>query len=201
MAGDRSRYGLVVSALGAIVLAVSVFLPWYGVSFTASGLAAVQQVGNQVAAEFGNPSLQAYVGGLHTQLAGLAGTQFTAVSAHQVLHDINIVLLILAGLAMLDALFPLARAASVVPDGAGGSVVVLGALAALCVLYRMFDPPVPAGGLLSLSLREGAWLALLGSFTMILGGLWPRCLPATSSSEEPGVHGVFAGLSGWTPGA
>jgi hypothetical protein len=199
MAGDRSRYGLVVSALGAIVLAVSVFLPWYGVSFTASGLSFVQQVGNQVATQFGNASLQAYMGGLHTQLAGLAGTQFTAVSAHQVLHDINIVLLILAGLALLDALFPLARAASVVPDGAGGSVAVLGVLAALCVLYRMFDPPVPAGGLISLSLREGAWLALLGSFTMVLGGLWPRCLPATSSSEEPGVHGVFAGLSGWTP--
>jgi hypothetical protein len=201
MAGDRSRYGLVVSALGAIVLAVSVFLPWYGVSFTTAGIGFVQQVGNQVATQFGNASMQAYVGGLHTQLAGLAGTQFTAVSAHQVLHVINIVLLILAGLALLDALFPLARAASVVPDGAGGSVAVLGTLAALCVLYRMFDPPVPAGGMISLSLREGAWLALLGSFAMILGGLWPRCLPASSSSEEPGVHGVFAGLSGWTPGS
>jgi hypothetical protein len=39
MAGDRPRYGSLVSALGAILLAVSVFLPWYGVSFTAHGIA------------------------------------------------------------------------------------------------------------------------------------------------------------------
>ena len=54
MAGDRPRYGLLISALGAILLAVSVFLPWYGVSFTATGLAYAQQIGDQAAAQFGN---------------------------------------------------------------------------------------------------------------------------------------------------
>ena len=58
MAGDRSRYGLLVSALGAIVLALSVFLPWYGVSFTASGIAVAEQAGDQFAAQFGNAALQ-----------------------------------------------------------------------------------------------------------------------------------------------
>jgi hypothetical protein len=198
MAGERSRYGLLVSALGAIVLAVSVFLPWYGVSFTAAGIGFVQQIGNQVASQFGNATLQSYVGGLHTHLATLAGRQFTALSAHQSLKDLNIVLLVLAGLAVLDSLIPLARAAAPVPAGGGGSVVLLGCVAAVCVLFRMVDPPTPPGNLVALSLREGAWLALLGSLAMIAGGLWP----ASSGSAEPSdarVRGAWSGLSGWTP--
>jgi hypothetical protein len=198
MAGERSRYGLVVSALGAIVLAVSVFLPWYGVSFTAGGLAFVQQVGNQVASQFGNAALQGYVSGLHANLSGLAGRELTALSAHQALKDLNIVLLVLAALALLDALVPLARHAGGVPEGAGASVVVLGSIAVVCVAYRMVVPPKPAGDLISLSLREGAWLALLGSLTMVGGGLWPRL---SSIAKSPGSSSAkaWSGLSGWTP--
>lgn len=154
MVGDRSRYGLLVSALGAIVLAVSVFLPWYGVSFVG-----------------------------HHRLATL--------TAQDALGGLHVLLLVLAGLALLDALFPLARAASAVPDGAGGSVVLMGALAAACVLYRMVDPATPAGELVSLSLREGAWLALLGSLTMVAGGLWPRRVPLPA----PGWETRFGALS------
>jgi hypothetical protein len=199
MAGDRSRYGLAVSALGAIVLAVSVFLPWYGVSFTSTGIAFVAQIGDQVASQYGNATLQSYMNGLHPDLATLAGQQFTALSAHQALRELNIVLLVLAGLALLDALLPLARSDAAMPAGAGGSVVVLGTIATACVLYRMVDPPIPAGGLLSLSLREGAWLALLGSLTMVLGGLWPRAVfsPMVSDAHVR----AWSGLSGWTPGS
>ena len=198
MTGDRSRYGLLVSALGAVVLAVSVFLPWYGVSFTASGIAFVQQVGDQVAAQFGNASLQSYMSGMHASLGALAGQQVTAVSAHQVLRDLNVILLVLAALAMLDALLPLARTGGPLPGGAGGSLVLLGALATACVLYRMIDPPTPAGNLITLSLREGAWLALIGSATMVLGGMWPRCTYAVAASDARVGH-AWSGLSGWTP--
>ncbi len=200
MTGDRSRYGLLVSATGAIMLAISVFLPWYGVSFTPNGIALVQQTSDQVAAQFGNAALQSYMSGLHASLGGLAGQQVGAVSAHQVLHDLNIVLLVLAGLAMIDALLPLARTGTSLPGGAGGSVVLLGALASVCVLYRMVDPPAPAGDILSLSLREGAWLALLGSIAMVLGGIWPRSVSPSASSDEP-APGIWSGLSGWTPGS
>ena len=200
MIGDRSRYGLLVSAMGAIMLAISVFLPWYGVSFTASGIAFAQQAGDQVAAQFGNAALQSYMGSLHASIGALAGQQVGAVSAHQVLHDLNVLLLVLAGLAMLDALLPLARTGGSVPGGAGGSVVLLGAIAMVCVLYRMVDPPAPAGGMLALSLREGAWLALLGSVAMVLGGIWPRGIYPPSSSDAPSP-GVWSGLSGWTPGS
>jgi hypothetical protein len=199
LSAERSRYGLVFSALGAIVLAVSVFLPWYGVSFTPSGIAFVQQVGEQVVSQFGNATLQSYMTGLHAHLGGLAAQQFTAVSAHQALKDLNVVLLALAGLALLDALVPLARSASPLPVGAGASVVLLGSVATACVLYRMVVPPTPAGNLVAFSLREGAWLALLGSLTMVAAGLWPRFASPPALSDAR-VESTWSGLSGWTPG-
>src|ERR1035441_7634840 len=94
MPGDRSRYGLLISTLGAIVLAVSVFLPWYGVSFTAAGLAFAQQIGDQAASQFGNATLQSYMSNFHASLNSLAGHQFIALSAHQALKDLNVVLLL-----------------------------------------------------------------------------------------------------------
>lgn len=200
MATDRSRYGLLVSALGAIVLAVSVFLPWYGVSVTPTGASLLAQVGDQFASHFGNASLQSYLGSMHGTFAGLAGQQVGALSAHQALSDLNVILLVLAGLALLDALFPLARATAVVPDGAGGAVVLLGMLASACVLYRMISPPTPAGNLVALSLREGAWLSLLGSLMVALGGLWPRTLPVIAPSDGRGPD-IWASLSGWNPGS
>jgi hypothetical protein len=198
MAGDRSRYGLAVSALGAIVLAVSVFLPWYALSFTPAGVSFAQQLGDQVASQYGNAAMQSLMSGAHAALGGLAGQQFAALSAHQALHDMNVLLLVLAGLAMLDAILPLARSGASMPAGAGGSVVVLGSVAAICVLYRMVDPPAPAGNLVSLSLREGSWLALLGALAMVLGGLWPRAMYSSTVSDVE-VRGAWSGLSGWTP--
>ena len=62
----------------------------------------------------------------------------------------------------------------------------------------MIDRPSPAGELISLSLREGAWLALLGSLTMLAGGLWPR-VPRAAAASESRVEGAWSGLSGWTP--
>jgi hypothetical protein len=201
MAGERTRYGLAMSALGAIVLAVSVFLPWYGVSLTSSGVAFAQHAGDQLAAQYGNASLQAYMASLHPGLSALAGQQLGALSAHQVLHVAGVVLLILAGLALLDALLALARSdAAGGAAGAGGSVVVLGSLAGMFVVSRMVVPPTPAGGFTSLSLREGAWLALLGSLAMILGGLRPGASSSTAAADAK-MSGAWSGLSGWTPGA
>ncbi|HEV7585462.1 MAG TPA: hypothetical protein VGO14_06745 [Solirubrobacteraceae bacterium] len=199
MAGDRPRYGLLLSACGAILLAVSVFLPWYGLAFTAGGVAFVQQMADQIATQFGNASLQAYLGAQHASLSTLAGHEFAAVSAHQALKNLNVVLLLLAGLAILDALVPLARAGGSVPDGGGAAVVVLGAVATVCVGYRLLSPPVPAGNLVSLSLREGAWLALLGSLAIVAGGLWPRTRATPSASSEATLDSTWSGLSGWTP--
>jgi hypothetical protein len=197
--GERSRYGLVVSALGAVVLAVSVFLPWYGVGFTASGAAYFEQVGRQLVSEFGNAALQARVSGLHGILSGAVGQPLVSLSAHQTLHVLGVLLPVLAGLALLDTMLALARPSSA-STGAGAAVVVLGGLATVLVAYRMLVPPTPAGGLLSLSLREGAWFALLGSLMIALGALWPRVTIAAGDPQAQ-MRGAFSGLSGWTPGA
>ena len=90
MARERSRYGLMFSALGAILLAVSVFLPWYGLSFTANGIGVVQQVGDQVASQLGNATMQSYMSGLHANLGGLAGQEFTAVSAMPLVRQMRL---------------------------------------------------------------------------------------------------------------
>jgi hypothetical protein len=199
MPTDRSRYGLLVACIGAVLLAVSVFLPWYGVSLTAGGAAYVSQLGEQVASQYGNAALQGLAGQLHTALASAAGHQLATVSAHQVLKNISVVLLVLAGLALLDALIPLARGGQ--PGGsAGGSLALLGLVASACVAYRMAVPPTPAGGLVALSLRGGAWLSLLGALGILAGGLWPRVPQASAeSSSAAHVEGAWANLSGWTP--
>jgi len=157
MVGDRSRYGLSVSAVGAIVLALSVFLPWYGASLAA-----------------------------HPDLGVLSHHHPAALSGQHALRDMSVVLLVLAGLAILDALVPLVRTGAPLPGGAGGSVVLLGVVASVCVLYRMVDPPAATGELMAMSLREGAWLALLGSLTMALGGMWPRYRDLRSAAVPDG---------------
>lgn len=169
MTNERSRYGLFVSALGAIVLTVSVFLPWYAANFS-------------------------------TAAAGLVARHAGQLTGEQALSDVSVILLVLAGLALLDALFPIARAAAVVPDGAGGAVVLLGLLASACVVFRMVHPPAQAGEALALSLRAGAWTALLGSLMISLGGLWPRALPGIVPGEALGSD-IWSTLTGWTPGA
>ncbi len=198
MAGSRSRYGLAVSALGAIALAIAVFLPWYGISFTDGGVALAQHVGDQVARQYGNAALQSEMASLHANLGGIAGHEFASLSAHQALSTMNVVLLILAGLGCAIALLALAGPVSASSDANRLPLAVLGAFAAACVLYRMIDPPTPAGGFFALSLRSGVWIALIGAIAMVLGALWPA---RSSAADDPAgaSQAVWAQLSGWTP--
>jgi hypothetical protein len=138
---DSSRYRLAAAALGAAMLAASVFLPWYGLSFTAAGVGVAQHLGDQLAAQFGNATLQSLMTGFHAEWA---------------------------------------------------------ALAALLVIYRMASPPLSAGNLVAVSLREGPWLALLGSAAMVVAGLWPR-RERVRSAGGARDQDVWSSMSGWTP--
>ncbi len=200
MAADRPRYGPLLSALGAMVLGLAVFLPWYGVSITSSGVAFAQQVYEQVATQFGNATLQSEVGGVHAKLGALTGREITALSAHQALKDLNIVLLVIAALAVLVALASTAGVELFAGERERRPLALLGAIAAVCVLYRIVDPPAPANQLFALSVREGAWLALLGALAIGAGALWPRRL-ADPDTSEAGVGSALSTLSGWTPEA
>jgi hypothetical protein len=199
VAPDRSRYGLLIAAIGAAVLAVSVFLPWYDVAFTRSGADAAAHAGQEAIERFGNASLAGYAAQLPAEAATLAGKHLASLTAHDVLANISVGLLIIAGLALLDAMFPLARGGRV-PDGAGGALVLAGLLAGLLVVYRMVAPPEPGGAYLSLSLREGAWLSLLGAGAILAGGLLPRSVRRAADPPAPS-DGVWDTLSGWSPQA
>jgi hypothetical protein len=156
-----------MSALGAGMLAAAVFLPWYRTSSI-----------------------------VHAGFAQPAARPLIRLSEQQALPYMKAFLLILAGLALLDALLPLVRAGDPVPGGAGGSVALLGAVAAACALYRILDPPALTGGAVSLSLLEGPWLALLAALTMMLGGMWPRRVGSAAGMADARAHGAWPGVSG-----
>jgi hypothetical protein len=170
MADDRAPLGLLIAALGAAVLAVSVFLPWYGVSITASGAASAQQELTAVAQRYGNTALQTRASELGPAFSSLAGRQLTTVSAHQASKDVSVILLLLAGIALLAALLRLAGIGGLL-DAGGGQIALAGGIAALFVLFRMLSRPAAHTDLLSLSLAWGSWLALLGAAAIVGGGL------------------------------
>jgi hypothetical protein len=169
MVDDRSPLGFLIAALGAAVLAVSVFLPWYGVTVTASGVASAQQQIAAVAREYGNPTFQTGANQLGAEFSSLAGRQLTTVSAHEGTKNVSWILLLLAGIALVASLLRLAGVDGLL-EGGGGSVAVAGSVAALCVLYRMLSPPGAGIDLISLSLSWGIWLALMSAAAIVAGG-------------------------------
>ncbi len=184
MVDDRAPLGLLVAALGAAVLAVSVFLPWYGVSITASGAASAQQELAAVAQQYGNPAFQSGASALGAEFGSLAGRQLATVSAHDVLKDIGPLLLVLAAISLLASLLRLAGVTGLLEAG-GGQIALAGGLAALFVLYRMLVHPGTRTDFVSLSLGWGAWLALLGAAAIVAGGL----LSASAQPRRRPVHG------------
>jgi hypothetical protein len=166
MVNDRSPLGLLIAALGAAVLGISVFLPWYGVSITASGAASAQQELASAAQQYGNATFQAGASQLGAQFSSLAGRQVATVSAHDALKDLSPMLLLLAGISLLAALL---RLSGLLETG-GGQIALPGAVAALCVLFRMLSPPGAQADLVSLSLSWGIWLALLSAAAIVVGG-------------------------------
>ena len=176
MADDRSQLGFLVAALGAAVLAVSVFLPWYGISITASGAASAQQELNAVAQQYGNTTFQTGASQLGAEFGSLSGRELGTVSAHEALKDTSRILLLLAGVSLLVSLLHL----SGLRPTSGGQIALVGGLAALFVLYRMVSPPGSSTDLFSLSLGWGVWLALLSTAAIVGGGL----LSATTDTRR-----------------
>jgi len=175
MVNDRSPLGFLIAALGAAVLAISVFMPWYGVTITASGVASAQQELATVAQQYGNPTFQTSANQVGAEFNSLAGRQLTTVTAHQAVKDVSRMLLLLAGLSLLASLLRLAGFSGL--EGGGGSIAVAGSLAVLLVLYRMLSPPGGATDLVSLSLSWGSWLALLSAAAIVAGGILAASTP------------------------
>lgn len=170
MTESRSTIGPIVAVTGAALLAVSIFLPWYGVRITASGAAYAQQALKVAAARYGNATLQTQADAIGSSFSSVAGRQLATLSAHQVLKNISIILLLLAALSFLGALIWLTGAWGTLEAG-GGQVAAVGMVATLLILYRMVARPGTPLDAYSLSLAWGAWLALISSMAIVVGGL------------------------------
>jgi hypothetical protein len=194
MVDDRIRSGSFITAVAAALLGVSVFLPWYAVSITASGAASAQQALNSVAQQYGNATLQAQAKTLGAGFGAFAGHQVDTVSAHQVLKYLNVLLLLLAAIALLAALLRLAGTS----EAGGRQIALVGVAATLCVVFRMVERPAPQEGAFALSLSWGIWLALGSSVAIVVGALWPIRTSARTGSPG-GAAESWDQLSGWTP--
>jgi hypothetical protein len=178
MAGN-AQFGRILAVVGAGVLAVSVFLPWYSVRLSADGTAYAQVALNAAAQRYGNSTLQAEANSIGSTFTNATGHQIATVTAHEYLKTISVVLLILAAVAFLGALLWLAEVEEPVRVS-GGQIAAVGGVALLLVLYRMVDHP--STEFFSLSLGWGIWLALLSSVAVVAGGLLGRT-PSQSSRE------------------
>lgn len=199
MPEDRSRTGLSVSAIGAIVLLVSVSVPWYGVALTQRGASLFEQLGEQFAAEYGNAALQAKASADHATVAAFVGHQVTTLDAHQAHGALSTMLLVVGGLALVLALTAVVPAGLGIPKAGSEAIALLGALAALLCLYAIVQRPTAGQGAFSYSLEVGPWLALAASLLMVVGGLWPRRDVTQPSELQP--QDAWSSLSGWTPDA
>jgi hypothetical protein len=168
MRDNRPPRGLLLSALGSAVLAVSMFLPWYSVSITATGAAEAQHQFADAAQQYGNPTMQAMASQIGAGFSSVAGHPLATVSAHQALKDISLVVLLLAGLSLLASLLRLADVVEV----PGDQIALVGFAAVLCVLFRMLSPPGTQTDLVSLSLSWGSWVALAAATAVVGGALW-----------------------------
>jgi hypothetical protein len=136
MDSSRLTSGDVIAGVGAVVLVVALFLPWYGVS---------------------------------VELAGFSKSD--TGTGREVLSSIDMVLFLISAAAIAIVA---ARAVGALPDARAVRVTVLalGALAVLLVLYRIVDIPtsgdVPED--VELSRKVGIFIALLGAAAVAYGG-------------------------------
>ncbi len=199
MVEDHLRLGSLISAIGAALLAVSVFLPWYGVTLTASGAASARQALNNVAQQYGNATFQTQAKVIGLGFGAFTGHQVTTLSAHQALKYLNVILLILAAIAFLIALLRLAGASETIQAG-GNQLAFVGLLATVCVLFRMVERPAPQETFFSLSLSWGVWLALASSVAVVIGSLWST-LTSSPNRSAGSLAAALDEFSGWTPDA
>ncbi len=171
MATDRQGGQALLTLGGGVLLAVSVFLPWYGLTLTAGGAATAQQNLNSAAQQFGNSAFQNAANGIGNSFGSLVGHQLGTVSAHQALKYISIALLVLAGIAILVTMARLVGSTSSAQPR--GLLALVGFAAAVCIVFRMVARPSPDADILAITLSWGAWLSLGSSLAIIVGDLWP----------------------------
>jgi hypothetical protein len=199
MVENRLRAGPFAATVGAALLALSVFQPWYTLRLTPAGANSARQALNSVALQFGNAAFQDQAHSVGDGFSALAGHQLATLSAEQSLHDIHIILLIFAAGAFVAALLALVDA-SQASRASSNRIALFGLAATVCVLFRMVARPLAQEEILSLSLAWGVWLALASSLAIVAGGLISRGEGGANHSEAAQPD-TWDSLSGWMPEA
>lgn len=145
--------------LGGVALGVSLWQSWYRIDIP-------REVYQQIDQAAGTGPLSGF---LRSGFDGLAGS--LQLTGWQALHGVDVVLIVLAGLAVaVAALGLLGR--PVLADGDDGTLlVVIGMVAAGLVFYRMMVPPETAQ---TMALAGGIQLALASAAAVTVGGLLAR---------------------------
>lgn len=200
MARRSQTYGQLSCALAAATLAVSVFLPWYGVSLTAGGAENARQGLHSAAQQYGNAAFQSAAGEVGSAMSALVGHQIATLSAHQALKDLSVVLLMLAAGVLLAALLRMAGSGFT----SDGQLALVALLAGACVVFRMVDRPTLAQGGFALSIGQGAWLALISCAVIVVGDARAAFGARRDAEDRDGpseatLMKAWDGFSGWTP--
>jgi hypothetical protein len=186
------RPGHAVAALGAVVLAAALWLPWYEV-----------HVPEALGRELGEATQTApLLGQLMQELAAAIPADLT-VTAWQAFDVADVFLAV----ACAHVLFVLVFGASS-PGAAAKLALAAGCAAAGLVALKLASPPGPDG---MLDVRHGAWVALLGALLIAAGGFLARDAPAAAApppapplAEHPPTGGTAlpwdAGASTPPPG-
>jgi hypothetical protein len=160
------RPGHLLSALGALLAAGSLWLPWYGLDL---GGAVDDAVVRQAPQGPGGELAAQLVRGFASALASLV--QLTGWRAFSTTD----VALAAGALAVVLAVGALAAGASLRPSAVARLCGALGVAGALLVAARIVSPPGPDG---MLAPRHGAWIALAGTVLVAVGAWWASLSPA-----------------------
>ncbi len=147
--------------VGSVLVAGSLWAPWYAIDF---GAAAREAAGSQTG------QMPAFVGEFARQLMSLIPSHIEA-TAWQVFEKSDVVLLACAIVAIVAALL----------DRVDVSTIAGGAAAAATVL-AMVDRPGPSE---IVSLKWGAWVALAGALVILAGSRMASEKPAIEPSPIP----------------
>jgi len=170
------RPGHAVAALGAVLLAVALWLPWYELHLPET-----------LGGELGEATRTApLLGQLMQEIAAAIPAELT-VTAWQAFDFADVFLAV----ACAHVLFVVVLGSSS-PDAAAKLALAAGCVAAGLVALKLASPPGPDG---MLDVRHGAWVALLGALLIAAGGFLARQAPAAAAtppappSTEPPPRG------------
>ncbi|MDX6480529.1 MAG: hypothetical protein QOG85_1039 [Gaiellaceae bacterium] len=190
MEDDHAPVGLLIAAIGAVMLALSVFAPWYRVTITAQGAAAPRTELAVATRPYASSAFQARLNAMGPRLNALAGRQIATESPKGTLKRDTLILLGIAAVAFLASLLRLANTRGLL-FATGNQIALMGGAAFLLGFFRTLWRPGAAVNqpLVMHSLGWGIWLALV-SAAAIVGGAFmagsDRAGARTSAKRGPG---------------